>query len=141
MEINNCINFLLSASQNIVNKYFAGELSKYGVTPAQYGVLSCLWSHGEMNPSKIRSILKLEASSVSGVLDRMQKEDLIDRKIDPNNRRTIIVSPTEKAMSLKEGIESVVEDMNHKYLHSYSEDEQEVLKKVLQSIIDSNEKK
>jgi len=138
MEINNCINFLLSASQNVVNKYFKQELSKYNVTPAQYGVLNCLWSHGDLTPSTIRNMLKLEASSVSGVLDRMQKEDLIDRTIDPNNRRTIIVSPTDKSMAMKDDIELIVDNMNKKYLSSYTHEEQAILKKLLQTIIDSN---
>ncbi len=136
MEVRECINFLLGASQNVVFKYFAQELSEYGVTPAQYGVLNCLWQYGDLSPSKIRELLILEASSVSGILDRMQKNDLIDRQIDPNNRRAIIVSPTEKSMGVKEGVEAVVQNMNSKYLEPFSEEERKVLKKALLKIIE-----
>ncbi len=38
MEVRECINFLLGASQNVVFKYFSKRLSEYGVTPSQYGV-------------------------------------------------------------------------------------------------------
>lgn len=136
MEVRECINFLLGASQNVVFKYFAKELSEYGVTPSQYGVLNCLWQYGDLSPSRIREILSLEASSVSGILDRMQKSGLIDRHIDQNNRRIIIVSPTEKSMEVKDGVEAVVREMNDKFLEPFSDEERIILKKALLTIID-----
>ncbi len=136
MEVRECINFLLGASQNVVFKYFSKRLSEYGVTPSQYGVLNCLWQYGDLSPSRIREILSLEASSVSGLLDRMQKSGLIDRHIDQNNRRLIIVSPTEKSMEIKDGVESVVREMNDKFLEPFSDEEKLVLKKALLTIIE-----
>jgi len=136
MEVRECINFLLGASQNVVFKYFAKRLSEYGITPSQYGVLNCLWQYGDLSPSRIREILSLEASSVSGLLDRMQKSGLIDRHIDENNRRIIIVSPTEKSMEVKDGVEAVVRDMNNKFLEPFSDEERTILKKALSTIID-----
>ncbi|WP_430886139.1 MarR family winged helix-turn-helix transcriptional regulator [Fusibacter sp. JL216-2] len=136
MEVRECINFLLGASQNVVFKYFSKRLSEYGVTPSQYGVLNCLWQYGDLSPSRIREILSLEASSVSGLLDRMQKGGLIDRHIDPNNRRLIIVSPTEKSMEVKDGVEAVVKEMNDKFLQPFSDEERIILKNALLKIID-----
>lgn len=136
MEVNNCINFLLGASQNVVFKYFAHNLSEFGITPSQYGVLNCLWQYGELSPKRIKEILRIEASSVSGVLDRMQKIDLIERSIDPNNRRVIVVSATEKAMAMKDDVEAVVEEMNERFLAPFSDEEALNLKKALSTIID-----
>ena len=138
MEINICINFLLSASQNVVFKYFSEQLTVHGITPAQYGVLNCLWQHGELKPTDIRALLKLKASSVSGILDKMQKEGLIDRAIDPDNRRAIIVTATKKAMDMRPAIEKIVDTMNEKFLEPFSEEERVVLRKALQTIIASD---
>lgn len=136
MDVRNCINFLLSSSQNTVFKYFSKQLSEYGITPSQYGVLNCLWQYGDISPSRIREILNLEASSVSGILDRMQKNELIKRHIDQNNQRAIIVSPTEKSMAIKGGVEKIVDEMNQKFLDSFSEEEKTLLKKMLSTIMD-----
>lgn len=136
MNVCECINYLLSVSQNKVFKYFSNRLYEYGITPSQYGVLNCLWQHGDLSPSQIREILFLEASSISGILDRMQKNDLIERHIDKNNRRAIIVSPTEKAISLKGDVEVVVKEMNEKFFSPFTSSEQELLKKALRQIID-----
>lgn len=139
MEIRNCINFMLSSSQNTVFKYFSKRLSEYNITPSQYGVLNCLWQYGDISPSKIRELLILEASSVSGILDRMQKNGLIERQIDQNNQRAIIVSLTEKSMAIKEDIEIIVKEMNDKFLEPFTDEERAVLKKALLTIIDMNE--
>ena len=138
MDVRECINFLLSASQNKVFKYFAGRLSEFDITPSQYGVLNCLWAHGDLSPSRIREILILEPSSISGTLDRMQKNGLIERQIDANNRRIIIVSPTEKAMLIKDDVEAIVADMNKKFFAPFTAEEQRILKGMLLRIIDGD---
>ncbi|EZW49173.1 hypothetical protein U970_02627, partial [Staphylococcus aureus 56824-10] len=37
MELDNCINYLLSISQNKVFKHFKSLLNPYNTTPAEYG--------------------------------------------------------------------------------------------------------
>ena len=39
MEINSCINFILSNAQNAVQNYFKRELQQYDITPSQYALL------------------------------------------------------------------------------------------------------
>lgn len=136
MDVRECINFLLSTSQNKVFKYFSRQLSQFDITPSQYGVLNCLWEYGDLSPSKIREILVLEPSSISGTLDRMQKNELIERHIDPDNRRNIIVSPTEKSMLMKDSVENIVKDMNKKFFAPFTAEEQRILKKMLLQIIE-----
>ncbi len=140
MELKHCINYLLSASQNTVFQYFSQKLSDYNITPAQYGVLNCLWGNGDLTPKQIGKLLLLEASSVSGILDRMQTNKLIERKIDPNNRRTIIVSATKKANDMRCAIEAIVVDMNNKFLSQLSDMEKDKLRSNLQKIIEIGRK-
>ncbi len=141
MEINNCINFLLSASQNAVFQYLSKQLAKHQITPAQYGVLSCLWQYDELSPKKLGELLYLETSSISGILDRMQKNGLIDRRIDPNNRRAILVSVTPKTLDIKEDVESIIEEMNAHFLAPFSEEEATALRGALDIIIKLDTKK
>ena len=43
MELNQCINYLLTTSQHRVFQEVSKRLENYDVTPVQYGVLHCLW--------------------------------------------------------------------------------------------------
>ena len=96
MELTQCINYLLTTSQHTVFQYLSGKLSEFDLTPSQYGVLSCLWQREFATPKQISEILCLETSTISGVLDRMQKKGLIDRVINKEDRREVRVLPTEK---------------------------------------------
>ncbi len=136
MELNQCINFLLSVAQNTVFRQLSARLSPYGITPAQYGVLNCLWNETGSSPKQIAEKLRLEASSVSSVLDRMQKSGLIDRTIDPEDRRNIQVVATERGMELKEPIQRIIVEVNEEVLVSFSKEEQEKLRKDLLAIAD-----
>ena len=112
MELTQCINYLLTTSQHTVFQFLSGKLSEYDLTPSQYGVLSCLWQREFATPKQISEILCLETSTISGVLDRMQKKGLIDRVINREDRREVRVVPTEKGKALQEPITKIIDEVN-----------------------------
>ncbi len=127
MEYNKCINFLLTIAQHEVFLIFSENLSDFGITPGQYGVLACLWKDETLSPKEIATILRVENSTISGVLDRMQKRGLIDRVLNPTNRRSISVKATEAGMALKEPVQKKIEELNDTILHNFSPQEREAL--------------
>ncbi|MGE7610509.1 MarR family winged helix-turn-helix transcriptional regulator [Peribacillus frigoritolerans] len=138
MELKDCMNFLLSASQNKVFKYFSKLLEEYGVTPAQYGVLNCLWREGQLSPKQIGEMVYLEAPTVSGILDKMQKAELIERSVDPKNRRNVLVMATQKSKEIRDEVEVATIRLNNKVLQNLSDNDKVVLKKALNTIIKSD---
>ena len=138
MELKECINFLLSVSQNKVFKYFSKLLEEYGLTPAQYGVLNCLWREGQLSPKQIGELVYLEAPTVSGILDKMQKADLIERSVDPKNRRNVLVVATQKSTEIRDKVEAATIKLNNTVLQNLSDSDKVVLKKALDTIIKSN---
>lgn len=137
MELNECVNYLLSVSQNKVFKYFSGLLEEFGLTPAQYGVLNCLWSEGQLSPKQIAEAMHLEATTVSGILDKMQKAGFIERSVAPDNRRNVLVVATPKAVNIREQVEAATAQMNQAALQNLSPTEQAALLKGLAAIIET----
>lgn len=134
MELTQCINYLLTTAQHSVFQYLNGKLSEYDVTPSQYGVLSCLWQREFATPKQISEILCLETSTISGVLDRMQKKGLIDRVINRDDRREVRVVPTEKGKALQEPISKIIDEVNEEVLKYFTEEEVALLKNQLRII-------
>ncbi|MDO4287832.1 MAG: MarR family transcriptional regulator [Eubacterium sp.] len=135
MELNNCINFLLTTAQHNVFQYLSQQLAPYGVTPSQYGVLNCLWKEdGYLTPKQIADTLCLETSTISGVLDRMQKKGLIDRNINLEDRREVQVTITETGRALEEPVLKVIEDVNARAMKIFSDAESESFKENLRRI-------
>ena len=134
MELTQCINYLLTTAQHSVFQYLNGKLAEYDVTPSQDGVLSCLWQREFATPKQISEILCLETSTISGVLDRMQKKGLIDRVINRDDRREVRVVPTEKGKALQEPISKIIDEVNEEVLKCFTEEEVALLKNQLRII-------
>lgn len=134
MEFPFCINYLLTVSQHEIFQSFSARLAPYGITPGQYGVLNCLWTYGPCTPKEIARELRLENSTVSGVLDRMQKRGVIDREMDPNDRRSVRVVLTEEGLAMKDDVLRVIEELNNDALGSFSQQERDTLISCLRKI-------
>ena len=64
----------------------------------------------------------------------MQKNGLVERNIDPENRRTILVSPTQKALDLQVPVTQVVDSLNQQIMGSFPAEERETTLRVLLAI-------
>ncbi|ADI01653.1 MAG TPA: MarR family transcriptional regulator [Syntrophothermus lipocalidus] len=134
MELEQCVNFVLTKAQNAVHQLFKAELAPYGVTPGQYGVLRCLWDQNGMTAKQLADRLSLDGSTITGILDRMEQRGLIERHTDPKDRRALKVMLTEHGLRLKEPLTKAIEEANRKALRSFSQEQAQLLKKLLDEI-------
>ncbi|MDD3705150.1 MAG: MarR family transcriptional regulator [Clostridiaceae bacterium] len=134
MELNKCINFLLTKTQQVVFQQFKASLAEYDVTPVQYGVLKCLWCQDGQNPSQIAGSLSLDNSTISGILDRMENKGVIKRVADRKDRRSLKVVLTEQGRLLEAPVTEIIEKENKNVLYSLSEEEQATLVEYLNRI-------
>lgn len=134
MELNQCINYLLTTAQHAVFQEMSAQLSKFDVTPVQYGVMYCLWVNKKNSPKEIAEELRLENSTISGVLERMEKKGLIKRKVSKEDRRFVEIILTDKGNDLEEPILETVEEVNRIVLKDMGQQEQEALKESLRHL-------
>ena len=134
MQLEECVNYLLTTAQHSVFLKMTEKLSVFEITPVQYAVLYCLWESDQRSPKEIAERLKLENSTISGILERMEKKGLIQRSISKVDRRFIQVILTEKGKNLKEDVIKAVEQVNNEVLAVFSNDEREALKNYLRTL-------
>ncbi|UGV40801.1 MarR family transcriptional regulator [Methanococcoides orientis] len=60
--------------------------------------LLIIWEEGEIMPSTLARFLDLKKSSVTSLIDSLEKEGFVYRKDDPSDRRKVLISPTEKGV-------------------------------------------
>ena len=134
MNLDQCINFLLTGAQHRVFQEMKKELEQYDLTPIQYGVLKCIWQLDLHTPKEIADYLSIENSTISGILDRMEKKELIERKIDKDDRRFVYIDLTKEGKALEAPVNKTVEEFNHKILSDFSEKEQAQLRDMLRRL-------
>ena len=125
MELNQCINYLLTTSQHRVFQEVSKRLEPFDVTPVQYGVLYCLWKGDKTTPKEIAAELKLENSTI------MEKKDLLKRQVSIEDRRYIEVVLTEKGAALEKPVLDTIDTANIDILADIPDEEQQILKKNL----------
>lgn len=128
MQLEECVNYLLTTAQHSVFLKMTEKLSVFDLTPVQYAVLYCLWENEKKSPKEIAERLKLENSTISGILERMEKKGLIKRMISKEDRRFIQIMLTEKGEALEEDVLAAVDKVNEEVMSVFSKEECEILK-------------
>ncbi|QPE05547.1 MarR family transcriptional regulator [Microbacterium schleiferi] len=96
-----------SAAQATVQLY-RELLAPWGVTYQQLLVLSILWREGSTSPSRIAAELHLDASTITGILNRLETAGLIERTRPAGDRRAVAVTATEASDDLRASLHRVV---------------------------------
>lgn len=75
-------------------------LSDYDITPPQFNALQFLVNEGELTVSELSSRLFLAPSTITDLIDRMVKSDLVKRIKDDKDRRIVKLQVQEKGENL-----------------------------------------
>ena len=137
MEFHSCINFILSNTQNAVYNYFKRALQQYDITPSQYALLQCLHAQDGLTPSQLAQALRLDTSSITGVLSRLEKKGLIDRVYNQEDRRSVSIHLRDEGNALWAQVDRVIDAANAKITQGLDQEHYEQFLSAL-AIIEGN---
>lgn len=137
MQLNECINFLMTNAQNAVLSYFKQSLKPYNITPIQYALLKCLWDKDGLTPSQLANLLSLDSSTITGILDRVENKGYVKRTYSPYDRRSITIYLTPEGKALQRPIEKVIEDSNAAVMKDMDPEDVLIAKKLIVTITDN----
>lgn len=63
-----------------------------GLTPTSVAALATIERHGPLTPSEIAAIERVKRPTITRTLGCLEREGLIDRSLDPTDRRSALVS-------------------------------------------------
>ena len=90
-------------TKNIMYKARQKELDKYGISTSIAAVLDCLKSNSPFtSPTQIAEWMIRTPSSVSGILDRMEKAGLLVKFKDPDRKNLVRVVMTKEGEKVYE---------------------------------------
>lgn len=137
MELNECINFILESTRNAVHTLFKDRLAAFDVTPIQYSLLKCLWKKDMQMPTQLAQELRIDASTVTGVIERLERKNFVERIYSEKDRRSVYVCLKPDGAALKADVEKAILDANADVLSSLSEDEITLYKRLCLQIRDT----
>jgi len=130
-----CVCFLLSRAAQTAQRHLRALLEPHGITPAQYLILECLWLKDGVAPKTLGDILRFDSATLTGLIDRLERAELVRREPDPKDRRALKLRLTEKGLSLRDPLRDLRKRANEKILEDFSPHQRETLKNALVALI------
>lgn len=90
---------LYAASRAVVGAYRPG-LSKLGLTYPQYLTLLALWEHDDVGVVDLGTRLRLDTSTLSPLLKRLEAMGLVQRKRSATDERCVHIKLTDAGVAL-----------------------------------------
>ncbi|MFX1489839.1 MAG: MarR family winged helix-turn-helix transcriptional regulator [Promethearchaeota archaeon] len=96
-EIFQLINILNKKYKNLQRRVVKVE----SLTPPQYSILTELWKSDGKQFKELASACCCSPSTITGVIDTMEKNELVYRENNPSDRRSLLVKLTEKGKEIQ----------------------------------------
>lgn len=131
--------FYITRIKHLQARIFEKLLTENGIeiSSGQGRILFVLWKEDNLTVSEISQKTSLAKNTVSIIVDGMVQKGILERHINPANRRQTIISLTEYARALREKYEQVSQQMNHLFYQGFSEKEREEFEGYLARILDT----
>lgn len=97
------LTILLRASGSVTNM-LKKDMRSYGLNPTEFTVMEVLYSKGEQPIQIIGNKVLLASSSITYVIDQLEKKNYVKRKVNESDRRVTLVSITQEGNDMMEDI-------------------------------------
>jgi DNA-binding MarR family transcriptional regulator len=111
-----------------------GMASQYGLTGPQLTVVKLLESIGDISLSSLSERIRAQNSTVTGIIDRMEREGLVKRERSTSDRRVVFIRLTDKGAKLAAEIQVEPMEMFRGALQSLAREDVRDLLRILTKI-------
>ena len=119
----------------------AAEVLESGdLTPAEFGSLNWLEETPDLDQNGLAARLGIDRSSASSLVFSLEEKGLIERRVNPTDRRARLLRLTEKGAELRARFRPAALAAEARLLSALQPDEREQLKDMLFRVISANEK-
>ncbi len=81
-----------------------GVWMETNITMPQMRVLFYIFNHGTTNFTRLASALGVTPSNITGIIDRLVEQGFVSRQENPEDRRQLILSLTDKGQNIVTGL-------------------------------------
>ncbi|MFX1364093.1 MAG: MarR family winged helix-turn-helix transcriptional regulator [Promethearchaeota archaeon] len=127
---------LINTLSKKYEKLKRNNIQELELTPAQYFILSQLWESDGQQFKELAEKCGCSRSTITGVVDTMEKKMIVTRELHPSDRRSLLVKLTKKGKNLKNEtppLESILDGC----CPEINEEEMKKLGELLQKLLNS----
>lgn len=134
MKTSDCIFFQMAKATQSAIRFWSQKVSQFNVTAAQSMVLMFLFEQDAITSRELGDRTQLDSATLTGIIDRLESIDLLERKPNPGDRRAIMVCLTNEGRDVAKKLSALSVDANTEFLESFTDTEEEHLRNFLQRL-------
>lgn len=116
------------------NAYRGDGLAGSGLSAAHYFYILAICNHPDVSQDYLAKRLYLNKSSVTRAITTLERDGFVTRVPHPEDKRVLLLHPTEKALSLLPRVREVARGWNEFLLADLSDGEREAFLATLEKI-------
>ncbi|MCA5894846.1 MarR family winged helix-turn-helix transcriptional regulator [Isoptericola sp. NEAU-Y5] len=122
--------FLVTAAERQIRRWIAGRgsaqtaaSSGQAISAPAAGVLLHVANHPGATVGEVTAALQASPAGASGLLARMERADLVRRRTDPDDRRTVRLDLTPTGTAALDGVRAGLAELNDRLTDGFTADE------------------
>lgn len=114
--------FLIAKIRQVGERIFVRRSKQYGIeiNPAQGRIMFALWQKDGISINELAKKTQLKKSTMTSMLDRLEKIGYIKRQYSKTDRRKILIKRTEKDRIMEKKYVEVSEEMTKLFYKGFS---------------------
>lgn len=129
------LRFLLLRCFNYSNRLVTQEIKKLNLLPGQPKILECLNQYDGLTPKEIGQYCVIDKSTITSLLHKMEQQQLILKKSQARDKRSIKIYLTPKGKQKTQEIATIGQNVDNFLTANLSNEQQQELITLLQQII------
>ena len=128
---------LVGKISGTINRTFLRTFTAAGIDISieQWTVLACLWNKDKVTQQTLCSLTAKDKPSMTRLIDKLEKHNLVTRVSDHNDRRINLIHLTNNGIALQQKATELVEKIVCKALNNITEEELTISRGVLKKIM------
>lgn len=130
--------YLIRRLQQIAVAIFLEETQEHGVTPVQYAALHAALRQPGLDQRSLAARIGFDTSTIGGVIDRLERRALIERRASPTDRRVRLLHVTPAGAALLDELIPAMLRAQQRMLAPLPESERAHFMALLKTAVDGN---
>ncbi|HIJ89129.1 MAG TPA: MarR family transcriptional regulator [Desulfuromonadales bacterium] len=131
-DIEQSIGFLLSKGYQRAWAIMREEIEPHDLTPPQFAILAFLWQQDGLTQVELSEKGQIDRSTVGGLIDRLERNGLLERRQHPQDRRAYKIHLTELGKNMEKTLSACAERALARFTAGLNGDECKELKRMLE---------
>ena len=138
-NLNNFLCFNIRAAMKKIDNNLGQQLEPYGISIPQTFILKSLMEENGITLKEIGNRTLIDSSSMTVLVDKLEKDKLVERQLDVQDRRAIRIFITDSGRELAGKVLEIAENFNAELNRLITDENKDIFLKSINSIVNGLE--